>query len=124
MLALALSLGVESDPERRPGAGPPPELIDSAGTEAVARGACLALEPDGADTMIVRLPAGGVLIRASGGPIDRIGLRRFATRGFPIDAGALAAGMTARIAIPPDSGPRRWELGLRSGSALGVCGLR
>lgn len=71
--------------------------------------------------LIVRLPPGGVTVRAAPGPPVTLALRRFAD-GFAIQLRGLAGGAAARIPIPPDQAPQPWQLRITGSQAVSACG--
>jgi hypothetical protein len=103
--------------------GAPPAAPDAKGVASVPAGGCVAV-PGGADTPLLSLPTGGVVIGAGDEPVTDIQMRRFATgRVFPVDFQAgVGPGEALRLPIPADLSTVPWKMQLEGGAAT-VCGL-
>jgi hypothetical protein len=101
--------------------GPPPQLLGPPGARAHGRGSCLELGA-GSPVAVLRLPAGGVVVRASRRAGARVSLRRFATASFPLVGAPLRAGQVGVLHIPADRASEPWEMELSSAARTAVCG--
>ena len=80
--------------------------------------------PD-ASSREIELPRGGATIVNRGAAPATLGLRRFAPAGsLSVGLSELAGVMSARLAVPPDSSPVPWALGVAGGSPVLVCPLQ
>ena len=125
VLLNALRVAPESAP---PAAIPDPGDIplataDAEGIADVPAGGCVAV-PGGADTPLLGLPTGGVVVGAGDQPVTNIQMRRFATgRVFPVDfQTGVGPGEALRLPIPADLSTVPWKMQLEGGAAT-VCGL-
>jgi hypothetical protein len=80
-----------------------------------------AVSPAKAHELQLTLPAGGVRIRARGGPAA-VAVRRFSTRFESV--GSLASGGSADLAIGSDLATAAWHVRVAPSSGVTVCGLR
>jgi hypothetical protein len=87
------------------------ELETFPGSEVEAAG-CETVPSDGTASSLLRLPAGGIAIRAGKAPIERFEVSRFSTGSAPILISGIGAGEAARLAIPPDKAEEPWKLRL------------
>jgi hypothetical protein len=100
-----------------------PLLANVSGDQPVRAGRCwmtAAIGP-GSYTEFV-LPPGGLLIRASGQPVDVV-VRRFAPPLGGIDLGPIAAHQASLVKFPVDGSGRPWFVRLSSGAASEACGV-
>lgn len=105
---------------RRPATrGPAPALVGPPGALAARRGGCISVKPAGGASPVIAVPPGGVFLKAAPGEIVSLGLRRFATRSFPVSAGGLRG--SAVLAIPRDRSSRPWQLQLGTNGAVTAC---
>ncbi len=79
---------------------------------------CLAVTASKGPTAVV--PAGGFVIRASGGGVAA-GLRRYARASFPVSLGNLPAGQAELIRIPADRSSVPWTIQLSGRGTATVC---
>jgi hypothetical protein len=115
----------------KPAANPPPEVrpvaarIGGDGLVIIPSDACVTVRSSGAESPLLRIPRGGVMLHAGMNPISDVHLARFSTGAeFPIDmAGNVAAGATAEIRIPPDHAPQPWKMQLETAGTTVVCGI-
>lgn len=79
------------------------------------------LSPAGAHELQLTLPAGGMRIRARGGPAA-VAVRRFSTSFQTV--GSVASGGSADLAIAADLATAAWHVRVAPSSGVTVCGLR
>jgi hypothetical protein len=95
-----------------------------AGTQA-QRGPCVDLTPSASATLtaVLTLPRGGVVIHDLGKGAVSLALARFGSAFLPIP-GAVPAGGSAALTLPPDRDNTPWQLRVVAASPLSVCGSR
>ena len=98
------------------------ELGSGSGSRAERLGGsrCETVEATPATAPGLMLGPGQATLRARPGTSAEVLVARFAD-GFPVGLGALAAGSTATMELPPDRSARPWRLGLRGTGRLTVC---
>lgn len=103
--------------------GDRPVDAEARGHAAVPARACRSVAPDDSGRTLLTLPRRGVLLRAIGGPIRNIRVRRFATDRFPIDfQRGLPSGGAAALPIPPDRAAMPWKAELETAGRVLACG--
>ena len=123
VLLNALRVALEPAPaSAAPAAGAERASPDSAGIVAVPEHGCVAV-PGGANSPLLSLPRGGVVIAAGAKPVTDIQMRRFATgRQFPVDfQTGIGPGEALALPIPRDLSTAPWKLRLEGGDAT-ICG--
>jgi hypothetical protein len=122
VLFSALGIHLAQVPASRlPNGSPTPAR--AGGTVSVPAGACVSVPPRGDEAPVLTLPRNGAVLAAGANEVSAVRMRRFTTEGFPIDAGALAAGQTAEVRTPRDGSTVPWKLQLESKSTSIVCAL-
>ena len=103
----------------------PPSLQLAAGGTVTTRGACLTLRSAGSGAAFdLTLPASGVLVKATRGPLVEIRARRFAAgyKGAPISA--LPGGRLTLIRAEPDHSALPWHLRISPRQTVVACSAR
>lgn len=120
------ALGFELQPA--PGAAlpagtPGPAAQNAAGIATVPADGCVSVR-GGSESPLLKLPPGGVALRAGNGPIEDVRVIRFSSGEFPVDLQqGLAPGETGEIAIPKDRSSVPWKAALDARATATVCGL-
>ena len=107
---------------RLPGA-PAPVAESVTGARVASRAGCVVITPStpgGAASVVLRLPPGGVELRAAAGPPVTIALRRYGD-GFSPPLEPVAGGAVASVAIPVDSAPQPWRAAIGAGQEVEAC---
>jgi hypothetical protein len=97
------------------------ELETLPGSEVEAAG-CETVPSDGTASPLLRLPPGGVTVRAGKAPIERFEISRFSTGSAPVLIEGIGAGEAGRLAIPRDKATTPWKLRLITKAPALVCG--
>ncbi len=100
--------------------------LETPGRKAVpARqaGLCEAVASDGTASPLLRLPPGGITIRAGAAAIERFEVSRFSTGSAPVLIAGIGAGETARLPIPRDGAGEAWKLRLITPAPALACPL-
>lgn len=122
-LTLARALGAGPVPAELPARGPRPAQLQPAEAATTVRGTGPCAEvgaAGGVATVSAVLPATGFVIAPGDAGVD-VRLRRFGD-GFSAEPLlSLAAGATARLAVPPDRAPVPWHVQLASTAPYRVC---
>jgi hypothetical protein len=107
-------------------------LFGALGVELETRKAALTRQPaagcetvpsDGTSSGLLRLPPGGIAIRAGKAPIERFEFSRFSTGSAPVLVAGVAAGEVGRLAIPRDKASEPWKLRLVTPAPALACPL-
>jgi hypothetical protein len=102
-----------------PTAGSPPVQVSATGGAARPEGPCIRATPSaGAEVLQVTLPARGIVIRPTKGPVQ-VGIRRFADD-FS-DAGSIAHPSSGLLRIRPDRARRPWTVQVSGAQSFRVC---
>ncbi len=123
VLSGALQIGLDQVPvSATPSGAAGPAKETGEGIVEVPASGCVAVA-GASQRPLLRLPPGGVVVRAVREPIEDFRLRRFATEGFPIDfqqgLGAEAAG---EVQIPTDRSKVPWKMEIDGAGPAIVCG--
>jgi hypothetical protein len=104
---------------------PAPAVLSVAGGTATHNARCVQMKPSpgAAGNVIVALPAGGLLLRDTGGVGGSIFFRRFGANFVPFPEN-LAPHSSRAIVMPADSAGVPWQMQLTSSSTTQICGLR
>src|SRR4029079_13935390 len=76
--------------------------------------------PGGGASVVLRLPRGGIELRAAAGPPVTIALRRYGD-GFSPPLEPVAGGVVASVAIPVDAAPQPWRAAIGAGQEVEAC---
>ncbi len=114
-------------PAGRPATGGSPPVVEgsSGGSVSTAR-SCVTLTPSVYRSALVKpgldvgVPAGGLVLRASGGPAD-LALRRFATAFPAAPFGTLSPGGGATLRIPADRASQPWHVHIAPAGRVSAC---
>jgi hypothetical protein len=100
----------------------PPVLVEAVSGGAVtARAGCVVLQPTGPGaSLVLRLPPGGVSLRAAPGAPVSIALRRFADA-FGPPLAPIAGGTSTIVAIPADRVAEPWEASITANQEVEAC---
>ena len=96
------------------------ELETLAGFAVPANG-CETVPSEGTASGLLRLPPGGIVIRAGAAPIERLEVSRFSTGSAPVLVAGIEAGEAGRLAIPRDSAAEPWKLRLVTSAPALAC---
>jgi hypothetical protein len=122
VLAAILAIELKAAPAPPP-AGGDTTVADATGPAEVPAAGCVRV-PGGPESPLLRLPRGGVLLGATGGPIEDLRLARFATDEPSVDLRtAIPAGAGGELKIPRDRSDVPWRLRLDTGATATICGL-
>jgi hypothetical protein len=108
--------------------GPPPAVDGASGGAVKSSGPCVTLTPSVYRSALLRpgldvvVPAGGLTLRATGGPVDLF-LRRFATAFPPAPFGTVTPGGRATLRIPGDRATLPWHLHMAPAGRVSACVL-
>jgi len=86
--------------------------LETLPASAVPAKGCETVPSDGAASDLLRLPPGGIAIRAGNAPIERFEVSRFSTGSAPVLVAGIGAGEAGRLAIPRDTASEPWRLRL------------
>jgi len=73
---------------------------------------CETVPSDGTASPLLRIPPGGIEIRAGRAPIEQFEVSRFSTGSAPVLVAGVGAGEAGRLAIPRDNAGEPWKLRL------------
>jgi hypothetical protein len=82
---------------------------------------CETVPSDGTASGLLRLPPGGIAIRAGQAPIERFEVSRFSTGSAPVLVAGIGAGEVGRLAIPRDDAAEPWKLRLVTPATALAC---
>jgi hypothetical protein len=104
--------------------GPAPTAILGDSSAIPGRPECVRVDPSEFGVAVISLPPGDALLRAGAGRDGALEVlvRRYASESFSLKLGDLAAGRTARVAIPTDLSDEPWELQLLGSEPFVACG--
>ncbi|HWO82721.1 MAG TPA: hypothetical protein VNM38_02895, partial [Solirubrobacterales bacterium] len=86
--------------------------LETLPASAVPTKGCETVPSDGTASELLRLPPGGIVIRADKAPIERFEVSRFSTGSAPILVAGIGAGEAGRLTIPRDKASEPWKLRL------------
>ncbi len=89
----------------------------------VPTASCETVPSDGTASPLLRVPPGGIAIRAGGAPIERLEVSRFSTGSAPVLVAGIGAGEAGRLAIPRDDAGEPWKLRLITSAPALACPL-
>jgi len=84
---------------------------------------CETVPSDGTASPLLRVPPGGIAIRAGKAPIERFEVSRFSTASAPVLIAGIGAGETAKLPIPRDKASEPWKLRLITPTPALACPL-
>jgi hypothetical protein len=96
--------------------------LETLPASAVPAAGCESVPSDGTSSQLLRVPPGGITIRAGKAPIERFEISRFSTGSAPVLIAGIGVGEAGRLAIPPDKAKTPWKLRLITPAPALACG--
>jgi hypothetical protein len=91
-------------------------------TRQASTAGCETVPSDGTSSQLLRVPSGGITIRAGKAPIERFEISRFSTGSAPVLIAGIGVGEAGRLAIPRDKAKTPWKLRLITPAPALACG--